>query len=119
MKISSKRKLTPEEEAILRVVAESRGWDYVEKNEALILDSARSIGELPQTEDDAAGYDPGQRSAGLVRDESADEAILRRMNEWPNCPRRVCDGGQDEAAASSFYIVKARHGGQGEASTPP
>jgi hypothetical protein len=94
MKISSKRKLTPEEETVLRLVAEGKGWDYVEKFETLILDSARSIGYLPQTEDDAAGYDPGQRSAGSVRDESADEAILRRMNEWPNCPRRVCDGGR-------------------------
>jgi hypothetical protein len=139
-KISSSRKLTPDEQAVLRVVAESRGWDFVDQNEVAILDAARAIGDLPQEpEEDAAGYDPGHRPAGLVPDETDDEAIfrwlaglvpgetddeaiLRRMNEdevilrwrrrnqWSSCPRRACDGGPDEAPVSSCYLVKARPG---------
>ena len=40
-------KRTPEERRILRWMARSRGWEYVMKNEELILAQARKNGDLP------------------------------------------------------------------------
>jgi hypothetical protein len=41
---------TPEERAILEIVARRKGWEWVDHHRDLILDQARLVGELPPAE---------------------------------------------------------------------
>jgi hypothetical protein len=55
----SKRDYTAEEWEILELVARSRGWKLVNKFAHLILEQARSVGELGEPEDEPVVVDNG------------------------------------------------------------
>jgi hypothetical protein len=55
----SKRNYTRDEQEILDLVARSEGREFVDKFAHLILEQARSVGELPEEEDEAVVVDNG------------------------------------------------------------
>jgi hypothetical protein len=57
--MSKRRDYTAEEWEILELVAKSRGWEMVNKFAQLILEQARSVGELGEPEDEPTIVDSG------------------------------------------------------------
>jgi len=68
----SKREYTAEEWEVLEFVAKSRGWEFAQKNARLILEQARTLGELAEAADEPVVVDNGDVYLERLKDALAE-----------------------------------------------